>query len=333
VKAFRFLRPRSAHEAARVLGENQGALIKAGGIDLLDRMKERIDTPDAVVGLVDATGLDEITIDDDGAIVIGARVTLAQLADAKVCREFLPTLAEAAGEAASPQIRNLATIAGNIAQRNRCGYYRHASFPCLRRGDDVCPVKAEGGVQDTAGVFDGDCVAAHPSSIAPVLGSLDAEVVVRRGGALEALPFERIWAKPAKGRASDLALAGDALIEAIRIPGRLRKQHAGYAEIRQKAAFDWAMVSCAVRYETEGDMGPGKMRDVRIWFGAVAPTPLRAREAEQRLTGVACTDETAAAAAEVAFIGARPLPGAVYKVALGKVALRRALAAARERGA
>jgi xanthine dehydrogenase YagS FAD-binding subunit len=329
MKAFRFLRPRDAAEATAALAAQPGAVLKAGGIDLLDRMKEHVDEPGTVVGLVDAKGLEAVHIEEDGSIRIGARVTLATLAASETCRRFLPTLAEAAGLAASPQIRNRATIAGNVAQHTRCGYYRHESFPCLKRGADHCPVKKEGGVQDTAGVFDLPCVAAHPSSLAPVLGSLDAELHVRTPQGPGVVAFGAAWRTPERGRASDLDIGADpAVIEAIRIPARVEKQFVGYAEVRQKAAYDWALVSCAVRYEADA---AGKVRDPRIWFGSVAPTPFHATRAETAIAGSPSTDETARLAAEAAFAEAQPLPGAAYKLKLAKVALRRAFAAARGR--
>ncbi len=328
MKAFRFVRPSNGREAADLLASTKNALVHAGGVDLLDRMKERVDEPDVLVSLCDAKGLDQIRVEEDGGIWIGARVTLAQLADEATCRRFLPTLSEAAGLAASPQLRHRATVGGNLAQHTRCGYYRHASFPCLKRGGDSCPVRAEGGVQDTAGIFGNrDCASAHPSSLAPVFGSLDAEIVVRDAKGERLVPFAGFWANPAKGRASDTRLRPGEVIEGVRIPPRDTKQFVGYAEIRQKKAFDWALVSCAVRYETDGE----KVTSASVWFGSLAPVPMRSVAAEEALVGTVCSDKSAAEAGARTMASATPLAGSKYKVALGKVALKRALAAARER--
>ncbi len=331
MKAFTFVRARSAEEAAKTLGDSKTGLLHSGGCDLLDRMKERVAEPDMLVSLCDAEGLSDIRLEEDGSIWVGARATLARLAEASLVQRFLPTLSEAAALAASPQLRHRATIGGNLAQHTRCGYYRHKSFPCLKRGGDSCPVRAEGGVQEMAGIFDNEtCASAHPSSIAPVLGSLDAELVIRNADGRQAFvpSFESLWASPKKGRASDLALAAGDVIEAVRIPARDTKQFVGYAEIRQRKAFDWALVSCAVRYEMDAD---GKIAQASVWYGSVAPTPWRAGAAESALRGKACTDETARTAAEQALADATPLAGTTYKVQLAKVALKRALAAARER--
>ena len=328
MKAFQFIRARTGAEAAEQLAKAQDARVHAGGCDLLDRMKERVDEPAVLVSLCDAQGLGEVRIQDDGAILVGARVTLAELAEAAACKRFLPTLSEAAHLAASPQLRHRATIAGNLAQHTRCGYYRHKSFPCLKRGGSSCPVRADGGVQDTAAILGNEvCASAHPSSLAPVLGSLDAEIAVRDAKGLRWVAFADFWAPPAAGRASDTILAAGEVIEAVRIPARDAKQYTGYAEVRQKKAFDWALVSCAVRYEqTEG-----KITGARVWYGAVAPGPWRAAKAEAALVGQTCSDEAAAKAADAALADATPLAGTTYKVTLAKVALKRALAAARER--
>ncbi len=328
MKAFKFVRPRTCEEASKAVQAESNAILKSGGIDLLDRMKEHVDDPDTVVGLVDAEGLEAIRIEDDGAINIGAKVTLQQLADSEAVQRFLPTLAEAAGLAASPQIRNRATIAGNLAQHTRCGYYRRASFPCVQRGASECPVKQDGAVQDTAGVFDDECVSAHPSSIAPVLGSLEAQIKLRINEVSMFALFDNLWIRRDGKPASHAQLPEGAVIEAIHIPARSEKQYVGFAEIRQKAAFDWALVTCAVRYALDPD---GKIGDASVWFGSIAPAPHQSVPAMRALLGQECTDKTIQAAAEASMKNAKPVPGAAYKVKLAKVALKRALEHARGR--
>lgn len=327
MKAFTFVRARTCGEATQLLAKHGDGLVHAGGTDLLARMKERTETPDVLVSLCDADGLANIHIEDDGSIWIGARVTLAQLAASEACARFVPTLAEAAGLAASPQLRSRATIAGNLAQHTRCHYYRLATQPCLKRGGTRCPVQEDGGVQDTAGIFAGACVSAHPSSVAPVLGALDAVITVRDAKGPRSIPFAAFWAGPQPGVGTDTILKGGEVIEAIHIPARGSKPKLGYYEIRQKAAFDWALVSCAVRYDLEGE----KIRDARVWFGSLAATPWRAEKAEAALNGKPCTDEVAMQAAQAALADVQPVAGAVYKQKLARVALKRALAAARGR--
>jgi xanthine dehydrogenase YagS FAD-binding subunit len=328
VKDFQFVRPRTSAEAQEALSEASGALLHAGGIDLLDRMKEGVAAPSTLVSLVDVQGLGGIEIDPSGDIRIGAGVTLAELAASEAVQRFLPSLAEAAGDAASPQLRNRATLGGNLMQHTRCGYFRLASFPCLKRGGTDCPVRAEGGVQEYAGVIGNEvCASAHPSSVAPVLGTLDAELLVRGGESVRTLAFADLWAAPRAGVPGDTTLARDEVIETIVIPARDDKPHVGHAEVRQKAAFDWALVTCSVRYALEGET----IREARVWFGSLAPTPWRATKAEAALVGGPATDAAAEKAAQAALADATPLAGTAYKVQLAKVALKRALAAARER--
>ncbi len=328
MKAFEFVRARTCGEAAQELAKHDKALVHAGGTDLLALMKERLETPDVLVTLGDAQGLDEVRLEEDGSIWIGARVTLAQLASSQGCKRFLPTLAHAAGLAASPQLRNRATIAGNLAQHTRCHYYRLESLPCLKRSGTLCPVQEKGGIQDTAGVFAGKCVCSHPSSLAPVLGTLDAEIVIRDAKGPRTVGFADFWAGPVPGVGTDTILKAGEVIEAIRIPASAEKHFAGYYEVRQKAAFDWPLVSCAVRYTTQD----GKITRASIWLGSFAPTPWQAAKAEAALVGKACSDEVAEMVAARAFDEAKPVEGAAYKLKIAKVALKRALADARRRG-
>lgn len=328
MKAFEFLRPSSLEAASRVLTDEKGALLKAGGVDLLDRMKERVDEPEKVVGLVDIRDGAACEIRETGeTLSVGALVTLTEIAESEVVRRLAPTLAEAAEQAASRQIRNLATLGGNLAQHTRCGYYRFRSFPCFKRGDATCPVRADGAVQEMAGIFGNDpCACAHPSSLAPVLGTLDAQVGIRDAEDDRTISFGALWIAPRRGVASDLALAPGELITHVEIPVRPRKT--GYVEIRQKAAFDWPLVACAVSFVKRGE----KVADARVWLGAVAPMPWACAPAERILEGSTFHEARAEQAAEAARQGATPLAGNVYKVELVKVAVKRALMQASERG-
>ncbi|MHC5010404.1 MAG: FAD binding domain-containing protein [Planctomycetota bacterium] len=324
MKAFEFVRPDSARGAAEALAASEGALLKSGGIDALDRMKEGVDTPGRVVGLVDVTGDMREIQDVDGRIRIGALVTLAELEASPRVAEALWSLGHAAAEAASLQLRHVATLGGNLAQHTRCGYYRHASFPCRKRGDDDCPVREDGGVQELAGIFNNRvCASGHPSSLAPVLGTLDAVVRVTGPEGDRTIPFADLWAVPQAGRASDVTLGPAELITSVDVAPRdtAKGDRLGYEEIRQKAAFDWALASCAVRLR----LADGKVAEASVWLGAVAPTPLEAVDARAVLEGKAWSDDLVAKAAEAAVAGATPLPGNTYKVQLTKVAVKRAL--------
>jgi xanthine dehydrogenase YagS FAD-binding subunit len=323
VKAFALVRPVTVDGASAALAEGGSVALKASGVDLLDRMKERVAEPDRVVSLVDVRGPEiDGVLANGSALSIGALCTLHALAESGEVRRLAPSLAKAAGLAASPQLRRRATVGGNLGQHTRCGYYRHASFKCWKRGDDACPVRAETGVQETAAIFgNGSCASAHPSSLAPVLGALGAVVHVHGPKGVRTIEsFSSLWRPPQQGRGGDLALDPAEVITHVIIPPVPGPTGEGYEEVRVKAAFDWALVSAAVRIHG----GPGKASSGYVWLGSVAPTPYRALKAEAILKGEvtpALAERVGAAAAE----DATPLPGNAYKVELVKVVVKRAL--------
>lgn len=327
MKAFAYDRPTSVAAAVRLLAA-EGTLLKAAGIDVLDRLKERVDEPDRVVTLVDVPGLASVEATATG-VRIGAMATLADLAASPLVRAASPALAEAAGWAASPALRNRATLGGNLGQHTRCGYYRLKSFPCFKRGDAICPVRIEGGVAENAGVFENaPCACAHPSSLAPVLAAAQARAEVAGPGGTRGVPLADLFAPVRQGQTSDLALARDEVIVAIDVPGLTAQGgREGAYEVRQKAAFDWALVTAAARYE----VAEGRIAKAGVWLGSVAPTPYRAAAAEQALVGAVPGDEAFASAAEAAVSGATPLAPTAYKLDLVKAAVRRALGAAQRR--
>jgi xanthine dehydrogenase YagS FAD-binding subunit len=329
MKAFTFVRPDSANAASEALFA-KGSVLKAAGVDLLDRMKERIDEPDHVVWLGDVKDADmrriDVIGDRNSSLRIGALVTIAEIAESRDVRKLFPALATAAGLAASPQIRQRATLAGNLLQHTRCGYYRHGSFPCFKRGDAACPVLDDVAVQDTAAIFSNrPCASAHPSSLAPVLAACHTSVWMWGG---DVIPFREFYGAPVRGRAADVALKPGAVVTHVDIEvPHVEISPSAYEEVRQKSAFDWALASCCVVY----DRGAGNIvMNPAVWLGSVAPTPWHAEAAEKALVGKTLDDATIAAAADAAVLGATPLPGNAYKVDLVKVVVRRALTRLRD---
>jgi xanthine dehydrogenase YagS FAD-binding subunit len=295
---------------------------------VLDRLKERVDEPDRVVTLVDVPGLDAVALGADGTLRVGALATLAAVAANADVRRHLPALAHAAGEAASPQLRNRATVGGNLAQHTRCGYYRMKTFPCLKRGAPACPVLAPGAVQEAAGIFDNAvCASAHPSSVAPAIGACGGTVVVRNAKGERRLALADLYEPPKRGKASDTTLAPDDVIVAVEFAAADRPPRSGFHEVRQRAAFDWALVSCAAGFQG----GEQAVKTARVWLGAVAPYPMRSEAAEKALVGKTFSEAAAVAAGKAAAKGATPLPGSAYKVHLVEVAVKRALMSAWER--
>jgi xanthine dehydrogenase YagS FAD-binding subunit len=333
MKAFRYERPATVRAALAAIAGGD-ALVKAAGIDVLDRMKERVDTPARVVTLSDLPGLDRIWRGPTGSLRIGALATLARIAGSDDVREVAPVLAAAAADAASPQVRNRATLGGNLGQHTRCGYYRIASFPCFKRGDAFCPVRAAGAVQENAGIFGNDlCACAHPSTLAPALGVTAAALVVAGPQEEFRMPLDAIYGPPTQGRTSDLALPPGHLILGVEIqpPGSMEERQ-GFHSIRQRAKFDWALVTAAAWLQ----VSDGRITDARLWLGAVAPTPLHALEASMGLMGAPASGEGFVAAARAAGAkiasAATPLPGTTYKADLVRVAVERALTSAKAVG-
>jgi xanthine dehydrogenase YagS FAD-binding subunit len=294
---FEYVIPKSLSEAAAAM--KAGAVAKAGGIDLVDRMKERIVRPKRVASLACGRAEPRIVVDDTGWWV-SAFATLSEVASSAELAKVCPALVAAAADAATPQIRNVATVAGNVLQENRCWYYRLSDFDCHRKGGEGCPAK-EGRNEYHAIFGDGDCPAVHASNLAPVLMALGATVEIH--GVKAARPVESLWQGPPPG-----------LVTGFR--GERTVANA-YVEVRHRQSFDWALASAAVAAGTDGKW--------TVVLGAVAPVPWRAAPPEEALGRGKPTAAKISAAAEVAVKGAKPLSMNGYKVKLAKTALVRAL--------
>jgi xanthine dehydrogenase YagS FAD-binding subunit len=316
---FEFARATSVTEALSLAAEKPGSVLKAGGIDLLDHLKEHLLEPPRLVDLKSVPGLDGITTEPDGSLRIGPLVTLARIAAHPGIRSTHAALAQACGEAASPQIRNVATLGGNLLQRPRCWYYRLASFRCLKKGGDTC--FAVGGENRYHTIFaDGACNAPHPSNAAMGLAALGASFVLQGSRGTRTVPAEQFFTIPRNDPQRENAKESDEILTAIHVAAASQVRST-YASVKEKAAFDWPLVSNAVALRVDA----GVVRQARIILGAVAPAPLRSAAAEQRLIGRRLDDTTVEAAATAAVASAQPLSENGYKVELLKTLLRRTL--------
>ena len=315
---FELAAPRTLEEAAAALRE--GAVLKGGGIDLIDRMKEGLATPARVVTLTAASSR-EIGSAADGALEIGAGATIAQVAASPLVRERHPALAAAARETATPQVRSQATIAGNLLQRSRCLYFRLADFQCRKRGGEHCPAIA--GRHEYCGVHATDlCPAVHPSNLAVPLVAAGAELVISRAGAVRSETLESIFVAPTEDVTREHRLETSDIVVSIRLPAGLRAT--GYHEVRQRQGADWALVSAAVGVELDGRT----VRAARAVLGFVAPAPHREPAVESALLGKEIDAALARKAAALALADAAPLPGTRYKLPMARAALGRAILAA-----
>jgi len=315
---FELAKPKTTTEARALAGEKPGSVFKAGGIDLLDHLKEHLLEPPRVVDL-SATSLNEIVVESDGGLRIGATVTLAKVAAHDAIRKSHPALAEACGSAASPQIRNVATIGGNVLQRPRCWYYRLEEYKCVKKGGDVCFAIA--GENRYHVIFGGGPVyAPHPSSAAVALVASRATFLVEGSKGTRAVPADEFFVLPEKDPARENVLKPDEILVAIALPTPPSKS--AYAEVRERAGFDWPLVSAAVALRVAG----GIVEDARVVLGQVATIPWRSLPAEKALLGKPVGQASADAAGRAAVTGAEPMSDNGYKVELTATLVRRVVA-------
>lgn len=314
---FQFMTPRSAESAVAAV-KDDGRYF-AGGVDLLGEMKEYIVSPKTLVNIKSLPGLDKIDSSDQRKWVFGANATVARLASDPEVRKTFPGLADAAAHVASPQIRNVATIGGNLAQHSRCWYYRHRDITCLKRGGSTC--YAREGENRYHSLFSGNpCISPTVSTLAIIFSALDASVIVLRSGQEVTLSiaqlYEAAWLSPL---AHNSLQAAD-LILRVEVSTQTRP-HSAFVEISHKAAFDWALVTCAAAAELKD----GFASNVRIALGSISPVPHTAESANALLEGQRITESLAERAAGELLRGATPFSGNGYKIPMAIAAAKRAI--------
>ncbi|GAB1544515.1 xanthine dehydrogenase family protein subunit M [Scytonema sp. NUACC21] len=299
---------------------NNTAIAKAGGIDVLDLLKEGLVTPSRVINIRTLPNMDRISADAQTGLRIGPLVTLAQLDADPAVRQNYTALAEAASHIATPQIRNIATIGGNLLQRPRCWYFRAEQFRCLKRGGEQC--FAIEGEHKYLAIFNNEvCPCVHASTAATALVALGARLVLTSPKKVREVALEDFFVTPEKDVQRENSLQPNELITEIRVPvlgANVRSVHLKQGE---KESFDWASADTAVMLEQSG----GRCTKASIILGSAAPVPLRAQAAEAVLIGKPINQETARAAARAAVQGAKPLPQNAYKVPIFEVLVRRAI--------
>jgi len=317
---FAWVNPGSVEEAVAALGDK--AEVKAGGIDLMDLLKERLIAPERLVNLRAVPGLDRIEDRPDG-LHLGPLVTLARIAEDPAVRRRYRALAEAAGRAATPQIRNVATVGGNLLQRPRCWYFRSEDFDCKKKGGARCFAQ-DGENAYHAIVGNEVCAAVHPSAMGTALLALGGRLrIAGPQGAREA-PLEGFFVTPEQDVRRENALGVQEIITGIVVPPPAAGASSAYLKQGEKESFDWPLAEVAVLLERDGDT----CRRASIVLGAAAPVPHRARAAEAALAGKAINEATAREAARVALQGATPLAQNAYKVKIFEAIVRRTILAA-----
>lgn len=317
---FELVRAKSSAEARELLAEKPGSVLKAGGIDLIDHLKEHLVEPPRVVDVKSIPGLAAISVEKDGTLRIGALATLAQVAAHAGIRRSHPALARACGEAASPQVRNVATIGGNLLQRPRCWYYRLESYKCFKKGGDTCFAVA--GENRYHVIFGGaPAFAPHPSNAAVPLVAYGASFLLDGPGGGRAVAAGDFFLLPAPDPTRENVLQPGELLREIRVPPAAGWRSA-YYEVRERAAFDWPLASAAIALKLSG----ATVQEARVVLGQVAPVPWRSAAAERALVGQAVSAASAEAAGKAAVEGAQPMSDNGYKVDLVATLVRRTVA-------
>ena len=326
MNAFAFQRVPVAADAARAVAARPGAMFLAGGTTLVDLMKIDVLTPDTVVS-VQHLGMSGIDVSDD-AITIGATVTNSQLAWHPVVRDRYPVLAEAILSGATTQIRNMATVAGNMLQRTRCPYFRDVHASCNRRepGSGCDALDGFNRGHAVLGVSE-HCIATHPSDMCVALAVLDAEVhTLRPDGTTRSIPFCDFHLAPGDTPQIEVMLEHGELITHVVLPHLPSARRSHYLKVRDRASYEFALASAAVVLDLDRDI----VRAARLGLGGIATRPWRAIGAEHYLTGREASDETFRDAAEIALTGASAREHNHFKIELAKRTIVRACVTARD---
>ena len=297
-----------------------GAVVKAGGIDLLERMKNGTAQPDRLVNIRNISALRGIQETENG-LTIGALSTLAEISEHPVVRSQYQILSDACGHAATPHIRNMATLGGNLLQPVQCWYYRSAEFQCIRKGKDFC--FAFTGLNQYHAIMDyGTCPAVAPSSSAVALLGLNAgiELTSAKNGK-RTVPIKEFYVPPDANPTKFSAIQPDELLTAVTIPRPAPGTRSAYQKYGEKESFDWAIADAGVVLEMDGNT----CRRAVITMGAASPVVRRSAEAEAVLAGKPITEELARAAGKSAMTNVQPLTMNGYKVQLFSVAIYRTI--------
>ncbi len=309
-----YMRPAGRGEAIAAVAANRDAVFLGGGTNLVDLMKLGVMNPSLLVD-VSRLASDEVEQRAGGGVRIGATVRNSDLAANPAIRRDYPMLSQALLAGASGQLRNVATVGGNLLQRTRCGYFTDTTKPCNKRAPGSgCPAHTghhrELAILGTSPA----CLAVHPSDMAVALAALDAVVQVEGPHGARAIPLSGFYRLPEDKPDRDTVLEHGELITAVDLPPTPVAVRSRYRKVRDRASYAFALVSVAAAIE----VADGAITDVRIAFGGVAPVPWRARRAESVLHGASPGEDTFRDAAMAEFAAAQPLPANAFKVRLAE---------------
>ncbi len=329
MQAFEYAHPESVKDAVALLGPGwEDAELLAGGTDLLALMKDYVVAPKRVVsikGIADLGGIDAGKTETK----IGALVSFEELLSNDHIKSEFASLAQAAGGIASPQIRNMGTVGGDLCQRPRCWYFR-GGYGLLALGPDKKSL-VPGGDNRYHAIFDnaGPAYFVSPSSLGPALVTLGASVHLEGPHGARHVSAAHFFRTPKTDSEREIDLKPNEVLTHLTIPAKSREMKTATYEIRQREALDWPLAAASVALKMHG----GTVQSAHIVLGHVAPVPWHAPAAERVVTGHALTEALAAHAGDAAVQDAKPLSGNAYKVQLARIAVKRALLAAVQQGA
>jgi len=321
MRPFEYLRPADEAAAIAALAGRPGAAFLGGGTNLVDLMKLGVAAPEF---LVDVSSLpnDRVDLMADGSVRIGAAMRNSDLAADRTVRARFPVLSQALLAGASGQLRNLATVGGNLMQRTRCVYFQDVSKPCNKR-EPGSGCSARGGHHRDLAILGASeaCIATHPSDMAVALAALDATVHVSGPRGARVIPLTGFHRLPGDEPQRDTVLEHGELITAVELPAIPFSARSAYRKVRDRASYAFALVAVAAAIDARDSV----VHDVRLALGGVAHAPWRAAIAEGELRGHPATEAAFRRAAEAELAAARPLPDNTFKVPLARNALVRTL--------
>jgi len=331
MNSFEWASASSVEDAVKLLKPGEGKVDPdeaprpmAGGQDLLTSLKSYIVRPNRVVNLKTVQGLDKIEADGAGGLKIGALVTIAQLEEHADVKSKFPGLVEAASSIATPQIRNLGTVGGNLCQRPRCWYFRLENYECRKKGGQECFAK-DGENKYNAILGGGKSNYVHPSDLAPMLVALGASAVIAGAEGRRAVPLGEFFVMPSQDVRRETILKDGEIVTEIIVPAAAIGARSTYLKFKERDSLDFAMSAVAAAIE----LAPDKtVRQARLVLGGVATIPWRVPAAEKFVIGKSLTPAVLAETAKIALAEARPLEKNAYKVPLAQTLVRRALAKA-----
>jgi xanthine dehydrogenase YagS FAD-binding subunit len=324
MKSFEYAAPKNLKDAVSLLGDNWGQTeILAGGTDLLSLMKDDVIAPKRVINIKEIPGLAGISYDANRGLRIGALTRLVDISENALVKQHYPNLADDVSDAASPQIRNMATLGGNLCQRPRCWYFRNGMGLLGQQDGKSLVTEGDNRYHAILG-NEGPAYFVSPSTIAPMLVALGAKVRIAGQGGPREVALENFFRIPKSQDEREHDLKPNEIVTDILIPPLPSGTKLGNYEVRQKQAFDWPFATAVASLQMSGST----VQSARIVMGAVAPVPWISQEAAQAIAGKPVTEQTASAAAAASVAKARALSQNGFKIKLAGVAVKRAILAA-----